>query len=342
MDDLQAGMENLNLTTDKHEIKKGFALVIINEKFRYYRDCNGASADKANIKRFCEKAGFTVNEIDSLNLNPSQMNDLEFNKDGLKTDNLTKRQMETLFKTISKGNFEAYDAFICFISSHGNKGGILGTDGEVIPVEKIVDQFKASEEFPSLINKPKLFFNQNCRGFRKGKGVVAELDGGKDDGPEDRCGSDDDGSVGDEFDDESDYDDESDDEEEYDNANVPMTIPTTADVLVAYSTVNGYKSVRDKKSGSWFITVLTQVFEKYAENTDLTAMLATVNKVVATKERKKKEKSKEPEKQNKFEIGEKQMPCFTSTLRNRVYFKLTPGLEGSILKESNVHSETIQ
>ena len=106
MDDLQAGMENLNLTTDEHEIKNGFALVIVNEKFRYHSHRKGAGADRANIKRFCEKAGFTVNEIDSLNLNQSQIDDLEFDTNGLKTDNLTKQQMETLFKTISKGNFE--------------------------------------------------------------------------------------------------------------------------------------------------------------------------------------------------------------------------------------------
>ena len=260
---------------------------------------------------------------------------LEFNRDGLKTDNLTKQQMETLFKTISKGDFETYDAFICFISSHGNEGGILGTDGQVIPVEEIVDQFKASRKFPSLINKPKLFFTQNCRGPRKEEGVVVELDGDKGDEPEDGDGTDDDGTVDDEFDDESDDDGERDDEEESDNAKVPMTIPTTADVLVAYSTVNRYKSVRDTKSGSWFITVLTQVFDKYAKNTDLTDMLATVNKEVAKKKSKKQKKSK---------FGRKQMPCFTSTLRKRVYFKLVEGhssLEESVPKESIPNSGTI-
>ena len=187
MDNLQAGMENVNLTHDVHKIENGFALVIINETFKYHLDRKGARADRANIKRFCKEAGFTVNDVSSLNLNQSQMDVLEFNRDGLKTDNLTKRQMETLFKTISKGDFETYDAFICFISSHGNKGGILGTDGQVIPVEEIVDQFKASKKFPSLINKPKLFFTQNCRGPLKEEGVVVKLDGDKDDGPEDRA-----------------------------------------------------------------------------------------------------------------------------------------------------------
>ena len=331
MDDLQAGMENLNLTTDVHEIKNGFALVVVNEKFRHHSHRKCAGADRANIKRFCEKAGFTVNEIDSLNLNPSQINDLEFNKDGLKTDNLTKRQMETLFKTISKGNFEAYDAFICFISSHGNEGGILGTDGQVIPVEEIVDQFKASRKFPYLINKPKLFFTQNCRGPLKGEGIVAELDGDKDDGRENGVGTDHDETVGDEFGDESDDDDESDDEEGYDDANIPKTIPSTADVLLAYSTVNRYKSVKDRKSGSWFITVLTHVFEKYAKIMDLIDMLATVNIEVAKKQKLSK-------------FGRKEMSCFSSSLRKRVYFKMAEGrssLEESVPEESTAHSDNI-
>ncbi len=82
--------------------------------------------------------------------------------------------MEDLFKTISKGNFEPFDAFICFISSHGNEGGILGSDGQTIPAEAIVDNF--TNKGCTLVNKPKLFFTQNCRGVLKATRVTPNDD----------------------------------------------------------------------------------------------------------------------------------------------------------------------
>ena len=283
MEKLVTGIKQVDLK-DEHEIKNGFALVIVNEIFKYYKHREGASADRKNIKSFCEKAGFTVNDIKGLSLNRNQIDALEFDCDGhLKTDNLTKAEMENLLKVISQGNFQPYDAFICFISSHGNAGGILGAHGETIPVEYIVDQFKAKNEHCSLVNKPKLFFTQNCRGDWENAGVNLEDDKGETEN------------------------DDVNDAYETDTEKIPMTIPTTADVLVAYSTVNRYESFRNVKEGSCFIRVLTEVLEKNAKEINLTDMLATVNKEVANME---------------FNKGNKQMPCFTSTLRKPVRFKM--------------------
>lgn len=318
MDNLEAGLKQVNLT-DVHKIQNGFALVIVNQSFRYHRDRKGARADRKNIETFCGKAGFTVNKITDLQL--KQTSGLKFKSNGdLKTDNLTRNEMDNLFKTISKGNFESYDAFICFISSHGSEGGILGTDGRTISVEYIVDQFKASDECPSLVNKPKLFFTQNCRGVLKNSGVNVKLDDDNNDESETENDEETENDDGTENDDATGDRDTSDDDDETDVEKIPMTIPTTADVLVAYSTVNRYESLRNTKKGSWFITVLTQTLETKAKNMDLTHMLATVNKEVAEMRSKK---------------GKKQMPCFTSTLRKAVYFKMiethspVPESEGS-------------
>jgi hypothetical protein len=273
MEDLDADLAELKLETRK--IRKGFALVIVNDKFEYREERVGAQQDKDNILEFCRSAKFTVNDVSKLNLenNPDP--------ESLKTHNLTGNQMVNLFKTISEGDFKSYDAFICFISSHGCRGGILGTDDEVVPLQKLVDYLKPTNESSPLAGKPKLFFTQNCRGLRTCNGVP-----------------------------EPDDDDESDDVMA-DTKCVP-TIPKEADILIAYSSVDGYESYRNTVHGSWFITELTKVLNKHAHNMNLTDMLAIVNKVVAKKKSRK---------------GRKQMPCILSTLRNAVYFDVSKASE---------------
>ncbi|CAB4033685.1 caspase-3-like [Paramuricea clavata] len=275
MDELEAKMAELNLNV--HKIRKGFALVIVNKEFKYREDRNGARADRENIMKFCKNAMFTVNDIEGLKLKDTSA--LKFNHNGdLITDDLTAEEMEKFFKTISKGDFSSYDAFICFISSHGKKGAIVGSDGETIPVEYIVDLFKpnCNGQYRTLVGKPKLFFAQNCRGPLKGEGVSEPGDDGGDD------------------------------DVESDSGGVRFTVPTEADILVAYATVERYKCYRNKETGSWFILALTQVLNKHAHNMNLTDMLAVINEVVGRMESKK---------------GKKQMSCFTSTLRKAVYFE---------------------
>ncbi len=65
---ITADMENLKVSLDVHKIKNGFALVIVNEKYKYHQFRRGAHADRENITDFCEKAGLTVNNIDGLGL----------------------------------------------------------------------------------------------------------------------------------------------------------------------------------------------------------------------------------------------------------------------------------
>ncbi len=61
--------------------------------------------------------------------------------------------------------------------------------------------------------------------------------------------------------------------------------------------------------GSWFITVLTKVFNEHINDMQLTDILAIVSDKVADIEHKD---------------GWKQMPCFTSTLRKSVVFETSP------------------
>ena len=274
-------MENLML--DEQKIRTAFVLAIVNTDFEYRARRNGANADKKNIKEFCSEMNYTINDISGISLKDSQISRLKFDHKGLlRTDNLKAQEMKDLFQIIATGDFSSYDAFICFISSHGDEGGIFGYDDRSVPVKFITDQFKATDEYQSLVGKPKLFFTQNCRGSLKNEGRFVQHDGG------------DENNGGDEAD---------------SGCKIPITIPTGADVLVAYSTVDGYESYRNNEMGSWFIIILIQVLKNHAHSLNLTDMLAIVNEAVGRRE---------------YMNGKKQMPCFTSTLRKAVRFEIKP------------------
>ena len=137
---------------EKYEIHRVFAVVIVNELFNFdfLPQRHGADSDRANIKKYCDRAGFHVDKF---------------------KNNLTRNEMNTLFKTTSEQDFSPYDAFVCFISSHGDCGGIYGVDGNLISVDEIVLPLKGKR---SLVGKPKLFFTQNCRGRDVDAGVVPD------------------------------------------------------------------------------------------------------------------------------------------------------------------------
>ena len=131
-----------------YNIQRGYALIIINDKFKQMRnpDRPGALVDLDNIKAFCDKAGITVED------------------NRYQTRNLSFSDMAVLFDKVSEQDFNDYDAFFCFISSHGSQDGILGADRIAITINQIVDLIMKNE---SLANKPKLFFFQNCHAWQK-------------------------------------------------------------------------------------------------------------------------------------------------------------------------------
>lgn len=234
---------------DQFVIREGIALVINNELFRSrVRDSGlpnrpGAQHDKAKILRFCRNIG-CIYQIH---------------------DDLTAARMIEVCERFSQTNFTEHDGVLCFISSHGDEGGVIyGTDGNKVTVNDVVSKFKGKI---SLANKPKLFFMQNCRGRYIDRGFdMVQAD----------C-----------------------------PPTASIRIPFEADMLVAYSTVDGYKSYRDETQGSWFITVLMEVLNQrdHDMHMSLIDLLSIVNKRVASLD----------------DRGRKQMSCFMSTLRKPVY-----------------------
>ncbi|XP_063798239.1 caspase-9 [Pseudophryne corroboree] len=187
------------------------------------------------------------------------------------------------------------DCCLVVILSHGCEtrhtqfpGGVYGTDGVRIPVERIVDYFNGSN-CPSLRGKPKLFFIQACGGDQKDRGF--SVDSGE---PPSKYDAE---SV------QSDATAVRPDEEDTDETDAVVSLPTSSDILVSYSTFPGFVSWRDKVSGTWYVEVLDKVLEEYAGSLELQAMLVMVANRVSSKG------------------SYKQIPGYFNFLRKSFYFK---------------------
>ena len=90
--------------------------------------------------------------------------------------------------------------------------------------------------------------------------------------------------------------------------------PDSSDILVAYSTVEGELSYRDRRKGSWFIQTLIKQITTYAHDAHLMDIMIAVNKDIAESELG----------------GYRQMPQQVSTLTKFVYFKMARDMDSNI------------
>lgn len=147
--------------------------------------------------------------------------------------------------------------------SHGDKDengcGIIHTFDGTMKVDLLWKNF-TGDRCPSLIGKPKLFFIQACRGSLTDFGAEIEDDDrrfNKGEG-ESSCRS--------------------------QSAPVSQKIPIMADILVMFSSADGYISIRNTLYGSWFIQALCLKLEQYintSEDKELMTILTGVNRYVA-------------------------------------------------------------
>ncbi|NXA79187.1 CASP9 protein, partial [Thryothorus ludovicianus] len=170
---------------------------------------------------------------------------------------------------LSRQDHSALDCCVVVILSHGCQtshiqfpGGVYGTDGKPIPIEKIVNYFNGSN-CPSLRGKPKLFFIQACGGEQRDQGFLVDCDSPEEEAPG--------GSL------ESDATPFQVLSDNVDEPDAIASLPTPSDILVSYSTFPGFVSWREKLSGSWYVEMLDSVLEQYAHSEDLLNMLVRVN-----------------------------------------------------------------
>ncbi|XP_062478826.1 caspase-9 isoform X1 [Pezoporus occidentalis] len=218
----------------------------------------------------------------------------------LSFDVLTQRDLEAQamvseLQKLARQDHSTLDCCTVVILSHGCQtshvqfpGGVYGTDGKPIPIEKIVNYFNGSN-CPSLRGKPKLFFIQACGGEQRDRGFVVDSSSPGDEAPG--------GSV------ESDATPFQAPSGNTDEPDAVASLPTPSDILVSYSTFPGFVSWREVSSGSWYVETLDSVLEQYAPSEDLLNMLLRVANAVSAK--------------GKY----KQIPGCFNFLRKKFFFK---------------------
>ncbi|XP_032465213.1 caspase-7 isoform X1 [Phocoena sinus] len=134
--------------------------------------------------------------------------------------------------------------FACILLSHGEENLIYGTDGKTA-IKDLTAHFRG-DRCKTLLEKPKLFFIQACRGTELDDGIQADS-----------------GPISDT------------------DASPRYKIPVEADFLFAYSTVPGYYSWRNPGSGSWFVQALCSILNEHGKSLEILQILTRVNDRVA-------------------------------------------------------------
>jgi hypothetical protein len=79
--------------------------------------------------------------------------------------NLNAEEIKTSVQSLTKYvDHSKSDCFLCVVMSHGSQDKIIARDNQEVSFEEIMEPIKSC---PTLINKPKLFFFQSCRGTRE-------------------------------------------------------------------------------------------------------------------------------------------------------------------------------
>lgn len=122
---------------------RGICLIINNVHFEVFENRNSAREDGAFLKSVFKQLDFNV----------------------IYHENLEAKEMKDILKRTSNNDcLKEHEAFVCIMMSHGVKDDLIaGSDGCLIQLEHIFAYFNNSN-CPNLINKPKVFFIQACRG----------------------------------------------------------------------------------------------------------------------------------------------------------------------------------
>jgi len=205
----------------------GIAFIINNYEFsstlpvdKILTNRDGSVVDEKNLRITWEYLGYKVQVLQNL-----------------KATEITNQLMQVALQ-----NHEYYDSFVCCILSHGEVDGVYGTDGVLVKFNDIFKLFKGNF-CPSLVNKPKLFFIQACRGDDTDEGVSEQ----QKDGPE----------------------------------KINNLLPSEADFFFGYATPPGYASWRSTECGTWYISSLCNVLVDNAPQQDLLSMSTMVTDKVS-------------------------------------------------------------
>ncbi|CAG2114935.1 unnamed protein product [Medioppia subpectinata] len=205
----------------------------------------GSESEGFRLKKIFEQLHFEVNIIK----NP--------NKKDIETTVEEYSQKEELLK---------HDCFVLIVLSHGKDGGVfVASDGLYIAYKDIVEQLN-NRNCKNLIKKPKLFFFSCCRGHDRDYGVDYEVEALTQTMNLDSVTA--------------------------DAGLIPMDrikpqvvrVPVVSDVMICYSTIDGYVSWRHEENGTWLGMALCKVLTKSAHTTELLQLLTQISDEVSLKE----------------------------------------------------------
>nr|XP_055072201.1 caspase-8-like [Misgurnus anguillicaudatus] len=207
--------------------KRGICLIINNCNFTSMQKREGTDIDKESLTAVFQWLGFEV----------------------WTEQDCDKKQMLEVLKDLAGRDHTGADCVVCCVLTHGCVDGVFGKDGEKVTFRELKEPLQCS----SLLQKPKLFFIQACRGTREQRPVWPENNRA--------------------------------DEMTFSDAAVPTdSIPEAADFLLAMSTVPDHVSLREKTKGTWFIQALCHNLKQLVpRGVDLLSILTQVNNDVSRK-----------------------------------------------------------
>lgn len=269
----------LYATEYKNYPNPGVAVIINNKKFMpetHKGDREGTDRDASNLENRLTELGLEVLSL-------------------IDWSDLPKQQLLDKLKAVAAQDHTDNTCFMCAVLTHGDEQGLWAHDAQ-FKLNEITDLFNA-RNCTSLLNKPKIFIIQTCRGDGQTEGqlVRVELD--------DETVSDTLPIIGDAA-------------MEVTPPPAPrpvniLTIPTDMDFLILHSTMEGKTAWRHTEEGTPYIMKLCEELETLISNQqdeDIYTLLHRVNRDVALKFQSQQ--------------GGKQMPCFVSMLTKA--FKLRP------------------
>jgi len=177
----------------------------------------------------------------------------------------TKSQIEKVLQEQAELDHSESDCFLCVVMSHGNEDKIVTRDNQEMSFEEIMAPIKLC---PTLINKPKLFFFQACRGDN-------EMEIPRPDSPELNSGEQP----------PNDYQTEENTSDSNElNTKKKTSIYAESDLLVYNATLPKHYAYGTVTNGTYFIQsvcdVLNEAYKELPKNMPLSKMILNINKSV--------------------------------------------------------------
>lgn len=205
--------------------KMGAALMINNKNYTGDRLRKGSDMDVSKMKSLLEYLNFDV-----------------FVKQDLRAHEM-RTEMENFIKLVQAMDV---DMVTVVLMGHGSTDAIDGVDDRPLYFDDDVFKKFTNENCPAMMNKPKLFIIQSCRGDKQDSGFEA--------GPN-ICSVDGNGGS---------------------RLLNNLSPSVFKDYLIAFSTINDYASYRSDSEGSFFIADIVEIFNEEAHNIELQTLFKMV------------------------------------------------------------------